>query len=208
MPLPLEQSDEPVTRWIRQLEAGDADSARPLWDHFCRKLMHFAGKKLSPKLRRTYDEEDVAVSAFHSLVRVIAVGRATDLTNRVNLWRLLVTITERKIANRIRDEGRDRRSMQRTVGESCFVSLDGSGAGLDNFPGREPTPEFAAEFADLCGTLLDLLEDPTLREIAQLKLKDYHNEDIAVKLGVSRRTVERKLLVIQGFWQQWLETMK
>lgn len=197
-----EQSDEPITLWIRQLEAGDPQSARPLWDHFCQKLMSYAGKKLSPKLRRTYDAEDAAVSAFHSLVRIIAVGRATDLNDRLNLWRLLVTITERKIAHRVRDEGRQRRNVQRTVEESCFVALDGSGAGLDNLPGREPTPEFAAEFADLCSSALESLDDPMLREIAQLKLKDYDNEQIAAKLGVTRRTIERKLVIIARRWQE------
>jgi hypothetical protein len=59
--------------------------------------MQLAGQKLSSKLRRSYDEEDAALSAFHSLCRVISERRQADLGDRDNLWRLLVTITERKV---------------------------------------------------------------------------------------------------------------
>jgi len=194
----IDPSDEPVTHWMRQLEAGQAEAARPLWEHFCQKLMDLANHKLSPQLRRTYDEDDVAVSAFHSLCRVIADRRASDLNDRVNLWRLLVTIAERKIASRLRDESRAKRNLWRTVGESCFVKLDGSGSVFDQLPSLEPTPEFAAEFADLCGSLLDSLGNDLLCDIARLKLKNYDTDQIAEQLGISRRTVQRKLLIIQG----------
>lgn len=194
----IEPSDEPVTHWMRQLEAGQAEAARPLWEHFCQKLMDLANHKLSPQLRRTYDEDDVAVSAFHSLCRVIADRRASDLNDRVNLWRLLVTIAERKIARRLRDESRAKRNLWRTVGESCFVKLDRSGSVFDQLPSLEPTPEFAAEFADLCGSLLDSLGNDLLCDIARLKLKNYDTDQIAEQLGISRRTVQRKLLIIQG----------
>lgn len=202
MPSASGQPDEPVTLWMRQLEAGQSEAAQPLWDHFCQRLMALAEKRLSPKLRRTYDQEDAAVSAFHSLCRAISARKSSDLSDRVNLWKLLVTITERKIANRVRDEGREKRDLRRTVGDSCFINMEGSGTAFDKLPGREPTPEFAAEFADLCGVLLDSLNDLTLRDIAQLKLKNYDNQEIAEKLGISRRTVERKLLIIQSRWQK------
>ncbi len=202
MPSTSEISDEPVTLWMRQLEAGQPEAAQPLWEHFCKKLMALAEKRLSPKLRRTYDQEDAAVSAFHSLCRVITDRRPSDLSDRVNLWRLLVTITERKITNRARDEQREKRDIRQTVSESCLINVSGIGTGFDNIPGREPSPEFAAEFADLCESLLDSLDDDVLRQVAQLTLQNYDTNEVAQKLGVTRRTVERKLLIIRGRWQQ------
>lgn len=202
MPSNSEILDEPVTLWMRQLEEGQSEAAQALWNHFCQKLMTLADKRLSPKLRQTYDREDAAVSAFHSLCRVISDRRQTDLGGRINLWRLLVTITERKIANRVRDEQRDKRSLHRTVSESCLVSSEERGSGFDKLPGREPSPEFAAEFADLCNSLLESLDDDILRQIAQLTLKNHDADEIAKTLGVSRRTVERKLLIIRGRWKQ------
>jgi hypothetical protein len=81
----LEKNDEPVSLWIRQLESGQSAAAQPLWEHFCQKLMQLAGQKLSSKLRRSYDEEDAALSAFHSLCRVISERRQADLGDRDNL---------------------------------------------------------------------------------------------------------------------------
>lgn len=134
MPPNSEILDEPVTLWMRQLEEGQSEAAQALWNHFCQKLMTLADKRLSPKLRQTYDQEDAAVSAFHSLCRVISDDRQTDLGDRVNLWRLLVTITERKIANRVRDERRDKRNLHRTVSESCLINSEERGSGFDKLP--------------------------------------------------------------------------
>ncbi len=196
-----ETMDAPVTLWMRQLEEGQPEAAQALWNHFCQKLMNLAQKRLSPKLRQTYDQEDAAVSAFHSLCRVITDRRQTDLSDRVNLWRLLVTITERKIAGRIRDEHRYKRDLSRTISESCLVNSCSDGAGFEKLAGREPSPEFAAEFADLCEHLLESLDNDLLRQVAQLTMKNYDAGEIAKKLAVSRRTVERKLLIIRGRWK-------
>lgn len=191
-------SIEPITLWLRQLEGGEAAAALPLWNHFCHRLMDMAERRLSPQMRRTYDQEDAALSAFHSLCRVVS-ERQTDLHSRVNLWRLLITITERKISNRVRDERREKRDIRRTVTESCFMETRGE-HGLDQLEGREPSPEFAIEFGDLCESLVQQLEDETLKAIAMLTLQNLDTDAVASKLELSRRTVERKLLIIRNRW--------
>jgi len=191
-------SIEPITLWIRQLEEGEPNAAQPLWNHFCQRLMDMAERRLSRQLRRTYDQEDAALSAFHSLCRVVS-ERQTDLQGRLNLWRLLITITERKISNRVRDEHREKRDVRRTVTESCFKDTRRD-HGLDQLEGREPSPEFATEFGDLCESLVQLLDDETLKAIALLTLQNLDTDAVASKLGLSRRTVERKLLIIRNRW--------
>ena len=59
--------------------------------------------------------------------------------------------------------------------------------------GREPTPEFAVEVADQCDRLVSKLADTLLREIAILKMEGYTVDEIAEKLGMSARSVARKL---------------
>ena len=198
MQLNSPDSDGPVTLWIRQLEQGKSAAAQPLWNHFCHRLMDMAERRLSPQLRRTYDQEDAALSAFHSLCRVVS-SRQAELHSRVNLWRLLITITERKISNRVRDERRERRDIRRTVTESCFIGTGGE-HGFDQLEGREPSPEFAAEFGDLCDSLVQRLDNETLRAIALLTLQNLDADAVANQLGLSRRTVERKLLIIRNRW--------
>ena len=59
----------------------------------------------------------------------------------------------------------------------------------------------AAAVSEQCSRLLDLLDDPSLRNIALLKLEGHTNEEIATKLNCVTTTVERKLARIRSKWQ-------
>jgi DNA-directed RNA polymerase specialized sigma24 family protein len=73
---------------------------------------------------------------------------------------------------------------------------------LDDIIGREPTPQLAAEMAEQCQRLLELLRDADLRSIALWKMEGYTNDEIACKLDCARSTVQRKLNLIQSRWEQ------
>ncbi len=73
--------------------------------------------------------------------------------------------------------------------------------GLNALPSHEPTPVFAAEFGDICNAMVDGLHDENLKQVAQLRLTDHNNAEIAELLGITRRTVERKLLIIKARWE-------
>ena len=49
--------------------------------------------------------------------------------------------------------------------------------------------------------MLDILGDEDLRGIARWKMEGHTNGEIAGKLGCLERTVERKLRVIRGLWE-------
>ena len=68
--------------------------------------------------------------------------------------------------------------------------------------GNEPTPEFAAQVAEECQRLLDRLGDAGLREVALMKMEGHTNEEIAAQLNCGLRSVERKLRLIRGVWEQ------
>ena len=65
---------------------------------------------------------------------------------------------------------------------------------------REPTPEFAAMMEEELERLLDRLGDDTLRQIAVGKMAGYTEAEIAGKLSLGLRTVERKLSLIRNLW--------
>ncbi len=50
--------------------------------------------------------------------------------------------------------------------------------------------------------LLESLRDATLQQLAQLKLQGYSNTEIASQVGLSERSVERKLQLIRKVWEQ------
>ena len=68
--------------------------------------------------------------------------------------------------------------------------------------GNDPSPEFALQVAEAIETLVAALGDKTLRTIARRKLEAYTNEEIALELNVSTRTVVRKLRRIRQEWQE------
>jgi RNA polymerase sigma factor (sigma-70 family) len=194
--------DRSVTHWLEGARAGeDADIGR-LWDRYFQRLVQLAGARLPGRARRGYDAEDVALSAFHSFCQRAAGGQFSWLSDRDDLWRLLATITARKAIDTVRQQGRQKRGGGRVVGESALMDDDEGGNGMAGLLGREPTPEAAAQFADDCERLLAKLDDASLKTVALRRLEGHSSEEIAAQLGVSKRTVDRKLHLIRMIWTE------
>src|SRR5262245_44759519 len=90
-----------VTHWLHQLEAGDPAAAQHLWQRYVTDLLRLARGRLAGIPRHAADEEDVVQCAFDSFFRGFARGRFPQLDGRKDLWRLLVTITERKACDQV-----------------------------------------------------------------------------------------------------------
>ena len=195
-----------VTHWIEQFKEGDSAGAQALWDRYFSRLVTLARRKLESVPRRVADEEDVALSAFNSFCVGVSQGRILQLNDRHDLWKVLVTITARKAAAQRRYSNRQKRGGGHVRGESVFDSPDMSDAapGIAQVIGTEPTPAFAAQVADECRRLLETLGDEKLETIVQWKLEGYSNIEIAERLGVAPRTVERKLERIRHQWERVL----
>jgi RNA polymerase sigma factor (sigma-70 family) len=198
-------SSESVTDWISQLKVGDQAAAQRLWERFFERLVGFARNKLRYIPRRAADEEDVALSAFDSFYRGVEQGRFPKLSDRDDLWQVLVVLTERKAIDLVNHERRQKRGGGAVQGESiCDYQHDSSTAqaGLEQIIGREPTPEFAVQLSEEFQRLLDRLGNAELRSVALWKLEGYTNDEIATKLGCVERTVKRKLHVIRNRWNK------
>jgi RNA polymerase sigma factor (sigma-70 family) len=192
-----------VTRWLDELKTGvDPDSAASrLWQRYFGELVRLARARLGSAPRAASDEEDVALSAFHSLCEGAAQGRFARLEDRDDLWRLLATITARKALNQAKHQRRKKRGGGQMRDEAALLGPDASSGGLDQVAGPIPTPEFAAMMAEECGRLLGVLGDESTRQVALLRMEGYSGEEIAERLGCNRRTVTRKLELIRRKWQ-------
>ncbi len=195
--------EDDVSLWLEGLAAGDAAAAQRIWHRYIDQMLALARKRLAGGKRRVADEEDLTVSAFHSLCRRAKQGQFPDLKDRESLWKLLTTIIARKATAEIRRNRTRKRGGGKVSGESALFHVDASHApaGLDNLAGTDPTPEFAAEMAEQCARLLDSLPDDC-RQIALFKLDGCSNDEIAEKLNVAPRTIERKLASIRSLWQR------
>lgn len=184
-----------VTIWLEQLKAGAADAAQQLWERYFHRLVALARQRLQARPGMGVDEEDVALSAFDSFFRGVEQQRFPQLADRDDLWRLLVTLTARKVGRSIRQQ----QSQKRGGGAVQHLSaLDD--AELASVIGSEPTPDFAAQVAEQCHRLLDHLGNAELQAVAVAKMEGYTNAEIAQRLGVVERTVERRLGLIRKLW--------
>src|SRR5438309_1437776 len=96
-----------VSRWLGDLKAGDLTAAQPLWERYFARLVGLARSRLRAGRRAAaHDEEDAALSAFQSFCDGAANGRFPQLSDRDDLWRLLVVITARKAGAHTEREAR------------------------------------------------------------------------------------------------------
>jgi RNA polymerase sigma factor (sigma-70 family) len=187
--------EESVTRWIRQLEAGNAEAAQPLWERYFQRMVAFARRRLPDHRRVVADEEDVALSAFQSFCRGVQHRRFAKLVNRDGLWPLLVAITAHKAQDLLRRQGRLKRG-----GDARQELLDWSG-----LLSQEPNPEFAARLTEELERLISRLDqagDDDLARIVWASLEGETANEIADRLGCSPRTIQRKLVIIRRILEE------
>lgn len=192
-----------VTVWIEGLRRRDPTAVQALWERFFDRMVRRARDRLRSANRRAADEEDAALSAFDGFVRAAAAGRFPQLDDRDDLWQALLVVTERKAADLARKERAQVRGGGAVRGESAFAGEVGEElAGLDGFSGGEPPAALVAQLADDYQRRLDALDDDLLRKIAVMKLEGHESAELAVALGLSLRSIERKLALIRDIWDR------
>ncbi len=185
----MQIEDETVTLWIHQLAEGDDRAAEKIYQRYFAQLVRYARSRISPALRTKIDEEEIVNSAMKSFLMRHRSGKFPDMESRDNLWRLLLTITARKISKRVA------KAQASPVTEADLPGETSSVPGLSGVIGRGGGPVEAAMVEEF----LNLLPDQELRTIALLKLDGHTNERIKELLGFGNiRRVERRLRVIRN----------
>jgi DNA-directed RNA polymerase specialized sigma24 family protein len=149
------------------------------------------------------DEEDVLISVFDRFFQAARKEGFARLNNRDDLWRILLMLTEQKVAERFRRAGAQKRGAGRVVALNPTpsdepVDVDQLHALVD----REPPAEFVAAFNEWLHVSLQRLDAGTTRQVALCRLEGYSDREIATQLGISVSSVERKLRVIRELWQR------
>ena len=194
-----------VTRWLEQLKEGDRQAVGPLWERYFTRLVHRARTWFPRPTAGAASAQDAALDAFASFCRRAEEDGFDRLSDRDDLWQLLVVLAFRKRCNQIQYERRKRRQ---PIGGRVFVASalgqdDGeAGALLSNMLGREPEPAIVVQAAEECRRLLaELGDEEQPRQVALWKVEGFTNEEIAAKLGRTVSTVERKLARIRRLWE-------
>lgn len=193
---------------LRQPQSEDVERAvEEIWNRWSQRLVRLANRKLGNVPRREEDEEDVVQSGFMNLVQALGEGRYPELHDRQALWFLLARIIENKAINCRKRRLTRKRGEGKVRGDSAMGGPDryADDGQRVQIPGPDPTPEIIAEESEQFRFLLDILTEDSLRSVALMRLDGYANAEIAVKIGVCERTVERKLNLIRDQWSEEFE---
>ena len=194
-------TDEPsASSLILKLRTGDEEAAKILWNRFFAQLLTLTRGRLPSSSRSMADEEDIVLSAMKSFCIGIRDGRFPELSGRESLWRLLLTITLRKLADKQNYDSRGKRDVARL--QNSDAAPEKHDDEIYAFISREPNPEVAAECAEQIGSLLESLEHEDLKKIALMKMEGYTNIEVANEVKCSITSIERKLRTIRSIWSQ------
>ena len=160
-------TDTPDAELLARIRDGDRAAAGALYERYAGRLRAVAGGGHDATL---CDPEDVVQSAFRSFIAAAARGHY-HVPDEKDLWALLVTVVLNKRRSHVRHATAAKRS-----------------------PVMTPPPRGALDPAVALGAreIIEQLPAPE-REIAELRLAGYSVDEIAGRLGRSRRTVERNL---------------
>ena len=113
----------------------------------------------------------------------------------------------KKAVSQVRRQTAQKRGGVELRGESIVADrlTPDAAPGFDQFDAGDPTPEFLAHVEEQQQLLFGKLRNDVLREIARLRITGYTHGEIAEKVGISVRSVERKLSLIRDTWTAVLE---
>lgn len=190
-----------ITRVIRRMQKGDSSDAQVLWTRFFMRLKFLVKEKINPQMRLLLDEEDLALDSLAELFKGLLVGQYETLGNREEFWRLLVVVASRNVIDEINREGRLKRGAGKVFGETSLLTVDDDQAAFfERIASSELPPDVQLMITEQVARLLETLPDGDLQTIALMKASEATNQEISAALGISLRTVERRLKEIRDRW--------
>jgi RNA polymerase sigma factor (sigma-70 family) len=156
-----------------------------LFETYLPKLIRLADHRISTRVQAKFGADDVAATVCRSVFRRFKDGKFR-FDDDAEFWRLLVTVTKRKISNKVRHFSTQSRSVADELSETASFIL----------ATPEPGPSEAIAFEESLQTVADSLE-PQERNALLLRMDGWEHHEIAERLNVSERTIRRKMEVIK-----------
>ncbi len=182
------------------------EQIQELWDKFYPRLRISIAERVRRMQRPVASHSEIALSAFHSLIRRAKQGEFPDLSDESGFWSLLRTIAVRKANDAQKNLWAQKRGgSQPTLGQSDSQTDDGKDAiGQAADDGRSELTQ--VELAEVFNSILDKMPNDRYRDVILLKLQGADTQTIADCLGTTQRTVQRLLKNIKQDWEQGLQS--
>jgi len=185
---------------VERLRLGDREAGDLLNERYRKDLVRAARQKFANVISAAADEDDLVQSVFHAVWSAAVRGALTEVSDRNSFWGLLLTITRNKAISRRRKVG-----ARKHVGGNAdqFSQLgDGEVAGALPTADTDTAADVVVGLLEEQERLLLALSDDAERQVATYKLQGLNHPEIAAQIGVSVRTVERKVTLIRERWMQ------
>ena len=196
-----EDSRGSVSSILLRAAESDESAVVELWQRYFPKLVSLAHKTFAHVPHRIEDANDVAQNAMVSFWKQISGKGIAASLDRNSLWKLLTTITVRKVRGQFRQESAQKRGGGR-IKPFSELSEDDS-LQIQALLTAVPSEQFDMA----CEEWLNLLTND-LRQFAILRLFGSTNKEIATDLDCTERKVERKLNRIRSVWREAIEAGK
>jgi RNA polymerase sigma factor (sigma-70 family) len=170
----------PSRKFVKRLNALTDSSFEELDRRYRERLCALVERELGRRFARREDPEDAVQSALRSFYRGVREQRF-HIDHSSALWKLLAQITRHKYLKHVEHHQAAKRCPEHEVqGQE------------DLCPTRDPTPEEAAELADILGQLADRLERDDA-EILRLRLQGFSRQDISREMACTEGMVRYRL---------------
>jgi RNA polymerase sigma-70 factor (ECF subfamily) len=179
-------------RLLELLQAGDEQIAEQIFTAYAGRLLDLARLRISGRLARRIDPEDVVQSVFRTFFRRARAGGFT-IEGEDSLCRILVGITARKALRQV--------AFQRAAKRNPGLEQDSSSGEAPDLYALEPTPDATVAFLDHLEHFLARLR-PRDCSIVEMRMEGYSVEEIARKLELSDRHVRRVLKHVREIAEQ------
>jgi len=172
---------------VKRFRAGDSQAAGEIYERYVHRLVALARSRISTRLSRRVDAEDVVQSVYRSFFAHAQNGRFI-FERSGDLWRLLSSITINKVLRQVQVHRRQKRDINR---ETQLVDSTGEAAQVE-VAGEEPSPaEALIIIEELESVMADLSERH--RAVLEQRLQGGSVGEIASRVNCSERTVRRVL---------------
>lgn len=179
--------DELSINLLQRWRDGDESAATEIFERYVNRLCALARTRLSNRMKRRVEAEDVVQSAYRSFFR--RAGENYALKKQGDLWRLLAAITINKVRGQVEFHTAKKRGIYL---EESMMADQSRIRVSPQVISEDPKPDEAAVMVEELSDVLSTL-DEIQRTIIELSMQNESIEQIADTIQRSERTVRRTI---------------
>jgi RNA polymerase sigma factor (sigma-70 family) len=180
----MAQDKEDFGLLMQRIRAGSQDAARELCDHYGPHILRVIRKKLNKRLRSKYDSSDFTQAVWASFFANLPDDPTLDRPEA--LAGFLAKLTQNKVIDVFRHHCQ---TQKHNINRECSLD-DPATSPAANLIAPQPTPSQVAVAKEQWDRLLKG-QPACYRPILVLLLHGHTHQEIARKLGMSEKTIQR-----------------